>query len=144
MKSLVFTIPGSPVPGARARVFERKNGRGEPTGAFGAAVPAKSKAYQKHVATCAWAAALSQRWNRPVKGQPLGIVLIIYRKVGARGDASNYLKVVEDGINDSHMVWHDDRYVEEIVVKMVTSDLEKPRIDVKVTWNDLAQVEEGP
>ena len=126
---LVFEIPGRPVPGARARVFKRTSG--PKAGEYGAATPAKNKAYQKHVATCAWAAARNKGWKIPHKKFALGISLVVYRHV-EKGDASNYLKVVEDGVNDSKAVWVDDRCVDFAAVRVITNKSERLRIDVKI------------
>jgi Holliday junction resolvase RusA-like endonuclease len=118
MNQLRFVVNGPPVP--YQRVVPRAGGRSYQ--------PENAKAYQGHVATVARAAAHNAKWQRPGKHSPLVLRVEVFR-VRRVGDLSNFVKIVEDGINDAEMVWQDDRLVEAIVARMHV-DKEHPRVEV--------------
>lgn len=124
VEPLRFVVPGPPVPAARPRAG--KGGR--------IYIPDEATAYQTHVATIARVAAHNARWVRPSKTQPLAIAIRIYRP-RRTGDASNYLKIVEDGINDAETVWLDDRYVLSAWAQMFVSRT-RPRVEVTIGFWD--------
>jgi Holliday junction resolvase RusA-like endonuclease len=115
-----FEIPGNPVP--YQRMLPRAGGRGM-------VQPDNARAYQKHAALHAMLAARKQRWKRLPKKALVQLDIEIYRTVRS-GDLSNYVKIVEDAINDSKAIWHDDRYVVATVARMWKS--KRPRVVVEV------------
>lgn len=115
---LSFTIPGPPVPAMRPR--KGLGGR--------IYIPDEARTYQNYVATVARVAAHNQRWNRPGKTTPLVLRVDVFRPKRT-GDLSNYVKIVEDGINDAETVWLDDRYVLAINAQMFVS-VSSPRVEV--------------
>lgn len=121
MNALRFTVPGPPVPQARAR--SRYSGRPY--------MPRKSRAYQAHVAIVAWNAMCLSLPRWPVGGAgPFAVSLEVYRAAD-RGDADNYAKGVKDAMTRAR-VWDDDRHVTSLTVRMFV-DRERPRVEVEVT-----------
>lgn len=117
-----FVVPGAPVPCARARVFSDRV-----TGKMRAARPAKTAAYEKHVATCAKLAANLARWEC-VPGE-YGISIHIAR-AAKRGDWDNYAKAITDGMLG--IAYPDDRMITMATVYM-SVEPDKPRVHV-VVW----------
>ncbi len=115
-----FEIPGNPVP------YQRMRPR---AGGHGMVQPDHARAYQKHAATHALFAARRQRWKRLPKKALVSLDINIYRTIRS-GDLSNYVKIIEDAINDSNAVWHDDRYVVATTARMWKS--KRPRVVVEV------------
>jgi Holliday junction resolvase RusA-like endonuclease len=103
---LRFEVPGVPVPLARAR-----------SGAGHHYTPTDSDHYMQRVGWCALAAAAKQGWTVPDKNTPLAIEVHVFR-AALRGDASNFLKGIEDGITKCKRVWHDDRQLLKAHVEM--------------------------
>jgi Holliday junction resolvase RusA-like endonuclease len=104
---LTFTIPGPPVPKARARVVTDKQGKTR------GVTPAKTRAYEKHVALCALAARMygsgwpdRAPWPWRDTEARFGLSVRVYRSRDA-GDLGNYEKTVEDAFNG--VIWPDDR-----------------------------------
>ncbi len=131
---LCFVVPGVPVPCARGRAVPlMRNGRpvlkdGRPI--IIVHTEDKTDAYEKHVATCALAAAVSSRWEKPEPKVRLGLVIRVYR-VKRTGDWDNYAKGIADGITKSGRVWSDDRYVVSANIAMAVSRA-NPRVEVEV------------
>lgn len=112
---LSFVVPGPPVPKARARVvgvaahiFEALCGRCKRiAGNAHAVTPAKTRDYEKHVQTIAWAARTHHpAWPWKDEATRYGIAIRVYRSRDA-GDLGNYEKTVEDALNG--VLWPDDR-----------------------------------
>jgi Holliday junction resolvase RusA-like endonuclease len=119
---LRFTVPGAPVPCARARVF--KDSR---TGKTRSANPARTTAYKRAARThCALAANLA-RW-KPDAGGEYEVVLVVYRAKRV-GDLDNYYKGVIDAMKG--IAWVDDRQVVEAHVTLRV-DRVNPRVVVSV------------
>lgn len=113
---VAFEVPGPPVPKARARVI---NGH--------AHTPAKTKAYERHVAMCALAAVVRSRtWRKDWGAYALHVVVC---RAEARGDADNYCKAVSDALNG--VAYLDDAAVREVHV-VVDEDRARPRVEVRV------------
>ena len=126
---LRFVVPGHPVP--YARVVPKSGGRPFQKD--------EARSYQQKVAMYAHLAARKAKWVVPAKGVRLGLVLLVYREE-RRSDASNHIKIVEDGINDAGRpartkgagsVWVDDRYVASISMGMAVSK-RNPRVEVEI------------
>jgi Holliday junction resolvase RusA-like endonuclease len=125
---LRFTIPGPPVPQARARA-----GRGGHH-----YTPAKSRAYLSRVRDSAHVAMVfanaAKRPTRDLAWAPKGtgpfaVELDVYRAAN-RGDADNFAKGIKDGMTRAG-VWLDDRYVTSLAVRMHI-DRSNPRAEVIV------------
>jgi Holliday junction resolvase RusA-like endonuclease len=112
-----FTIPGPPVPKARARVV---NG--------GSFTPQKTRDYEAHVATIALATR-SREASWGLFGL-YGVTIDVYRR-GGRGDADNYAKAVLDACNG--VLWKDDGQVRDLHVRVhdVRVCGGDPRVDVR-------------
>jgi Holliday junction resolvase RusA-like endonuclease len=113
---LRFTVPGPPVPCARARVV-----RGH------AFTPGKTRSYEWLVG---WHAkgAMSYLWQPP-ESATFGIEILVYR-AARRGDFDNYAKAVCDGLTKAG-VWPDDSRVEMATVELYVSKT-NPRAEVCV------------
>lgn len=119
MTPLVFTIPGPPVPYMRPA---GKNGRRY--------TPERLRRYYAHVAGCAGAAALVQRWAR-VDARCLFLKLRILVPDRRVRDEDNVAKAVKDGITKCGRVWRDDVCVRGAMTWMAV-DPNSPRVEVTV------------
>lgn len=115
-----FTVPGPPVPCARARVYRDEYGK------VSAVTPAKTRAYKRHVGTLALAAR-SNAGSWDLTGL-YAVTLRIYRRE-ARGDWDNYAKAICDALTD--VLWRDDSQVIEACVFMHV-DRVNPRAEITV------------
>lgn len=96
---LTFTVPGPPVPKARARVVTDERGTRGVT-------PAKTRTYEKHAGLCALASRLyCSAWPWKDKGARFGIAMRFYRSRDS-GDLDNYEKGIQDACKG--ILWHDD------------------------------------
>ena len=96
MTTLRFTVPGPPVPQARAR--SAKNGRHY--------TPDRSREYASLVALFAGSAAHITRWPMRTRG-PFRVTIDAYR-IADRGDVDNMAKGLTDPLTKIG-VWADDR-----------------------------------
>jgi Holliday junction resolvase RusA-like endonuclease len=119
---LSFSVPGPPVPCARARVFADRN-----TGRVRSAVPARTRTYENHVRSVAQGAALAARWSVEDVAS-YAIELSVFRDV-RRGDWDNFSKSITDACNG--VLWKDDRQISDAVVR-VRYDKAAPRVEVTV------------
>ena len=113
---VTFTVPGPPVPCARARVV-----------AGHAHTPAKTRAYERHVHLCAMAAVSQVRGWRLDWGA-YAVTLKVYRAV-RRGDWDNYGKAAGDGMNG--VVYADDAAIVRAAVELY-EDPVRPRLEIVV------------
>jgi len=128
MQRLTFTVPGPPVPKARARVTSRINIDGKrDTHSF---TPAKTKAYEKHVAIIAGAARSHLRqWPHLDAKARFGLSVSVFRSA-ERGDLDNFIKAVSDACNG--VVWVDDSQVRVLRGMVDGCDKGRERVDVEV------------
>lgn len=118
---LTFTIPGPPVPKARARVvgvsgevFAKLCGRCKGlAGKAQGVTPTKTRAYESHISKLALFARLNfdashvgASWPKNDKEARFGLSVRVYRSRDA-GDLGNYEKTIEDAFNG--VIWPDDR-----------------------------------
>lgn len=125
---LEFTVPGPPVPKARARVA---NGHGF--------TPERTSEYEEAVCYAALYALLqylkrnSMAWPGIAKSYRLSCDF--YRRAN-RGDLSNFIKSVEDALNMTRRygqpVWPDDRLVTSYGQMAMYVDRTSPRTVVRV------------
>ena len=120
--SFSFTVPGPPVPCARARVYQDKR-----TGKTRAVTPSKTRSYEAKVAMmCRFAANLS-RWEATGPSE-YQVSIVVYR-AKRLGDWDNYAKAITDGMKG--IAWEDDRQVTRAEVVMYV-DKVNPRVEVMV------------
>lgn len=55
--------------------------------------------------------------GQPLLDGPLGFTVEVYAKGKLAGDASNYLKSLEDAANG--LLWHDDRQIKQALVRLI-------------------------
>lgn len=104
MDGVRFFVPGRPLPLARARHFwDDKTG-------LGVRNKPNVRAYQDKVG---WHAKVAG--CRRIEG-PVELRLEVYVS-GRRGDLSNYVKMIEDGLNG--VAWMDDRQVIELAARFI-------------------------
>lgn len=116
---LAFTVPGPPVPKARARVVAGK----------GAFTPKRTKDYEKHVKTCAFAAVYVMRgWRKDAPRYSVEM-----RLYGGTGDLSNMWKACEDAMNK--VVYLDDDRVKKMFAEEL-DDGSPPRAEIVVEYDD--------
>ena len=102
-----------------------------PAGANGRRyTPERLRRYYAHVAGCAGAAALAQRWTR-VEGRCLFLKLRIFVPDRRVRDEDNVTKAVKDGITKCGRVWRDDVCVRG---SMTWTEIDRaaPRVEVVV------------
>ena len=117
---IAFTVPGPPIPLARARVFVRSNGK------IGSANPARSTGYKQKVALYFNASKRSIDW--PLDGR-FTMSIKVYWPDARRRDLSNLAKGVEDSLIG--LAYNDDSQIDEIHL-FGTIDRERPRIEVRI------------
>lgn len=118
---LIFTVPGPPVPCARARVVHRPGCK--PRGV----TPDKTRAYEVHVANCALeAVSRCPHWRKDLPAY--SVTLRIYREA-KRGDWDNYGKGICDGMR--HIVYGDDAVILDAHVRL-RIDRVNPRAEIEV------------
>lgn len=101
---LTFTIPGPPVPKARARVVTDERGTRGVT-------PKRTKKYEQHVGTLALVArSYCSAWPRKDPSARIGIVVKLYLS-GREGDGDNYFKSITDACKN--VLWVDDRQIDD-------------------------------
>ena len=124
-QTFAFTVPGTPVPCARARVVRNilPDGSSRTRGV----TPSKTSSYEERVALIARSASARARWRPTAKAFLLD--LMVFRAVRA-GDWDNFGKGVCDALTKAR-IWPDDRYVEDARVRLFL-DREHPRVDVVV------------
>ena len=119
---LSFTIPGPPVPLARARVV-----RNPRTGKIGGFTPDRSRAYENLVRLIGQAAVAKLRgW--PVDAEYRLTVRLWFGDYRRR-DVSNCVKAVEDGLNS--VAWVDDSQIAWIDASR-GYDARAPRAEVEI------------
>jgi len=134
LPSLRFTIPGPPVPCARARiVVSRSHGR---TRAH-AFTPEKTASYEAHVRTLARVAVYQTQGWRTDWGA-YSVTLRFYR-AERRGDWDNLAKSVTDGLNG--VAYHDDARIVHALVE-VHEDPAQPRAEVVIEMTGSETIEE--
>ncbi len=116
------------MPKARARVTSRINIDSErETRSF---TPAKTKAYEKHVAIIAGAARSHLRqWPRLDTKTRFGLSVNVFRST-ERGDLDNFIKAISDACNG--IVWADDSQVRVLRGMVEGCDKGRERVDVEV------------
>jgi len=132
---LTFTVPGPPVPKARARVVSRvEDGETKTRGV----TPTKTRAYEKHVGVIAHATrvnayqsrALVEPWPYASKLTRFGLLVKVYYS-GAGGDGDNYVKSIADACNG--VLWVDDRQIDDGRWIKAKVERGKERVEVE-TW----------
>lgn len=116
-----FTVPGDPVPKARARVVQGDDGR------FRGVTPARTRAYEESVG---WALREAYAGN-PLSG-PLRVTVAVFERKRApqhHGDLDNYLKAVLDALNG--IAWDDDRQIVRLVGE-IERGARAPRVEVEI------------
>ena len=113
-----FTIPGPPVPKARARVV---NGH--------AHTPERTRRYQHLVGLAASGgmALASARWPRDARYR---VSIEIVPGTAHRFDVDNVGKAILDGCN--RVAWDDDSQVDELTIRRLPVDRLRPRVEVEV------------
>lgn len=117
---LMFTVPGPPVPKARARLV-RKGGR------VRSFTPDRTTEYEHRMMAYATQAKAKAGCSWPLEGT-FRLHVDVYRAV-QRGDADNFLKAAGDGLNG--VLWLDDRMVHDARVRLYL-DRKNPRTVVTV------------
>lgn len=124
MQKISFVVPGPPIPKARARVVQRD-------GKASSFTPAKTKAYERHIATIATAARSHHRqWPANTREPRFGLSVRVYRST-ERGDLDNFIKSAKDALNG--VLWADDWQVRrfcECFVEECENGRERLEIDV--------------
>lgn len=145
MTTLSFFVSGIPVAWSRTRVA---------TSAFGKmrfVNAASLTEYEQEVAVAASRAARKAKWKMPARDVPVSLTVLFRlpiaestgkRKrasilgtpaVPSRGDLSNYVKAVEDGIVLSGWVIHDDAQITAITAEKRWCDAKDAGVAVTVT-----------
>jgi Holliday junction resolvase RusA-like endonuclease len=118
-RELIVTISGPPVPKGRPR--STRTGR--------VYTPAKTRAYEKHVArTCMQhltELGAAANWPRLAEYE---VSLLVYRAT-KRGDGDNFLKAFSDGAEG--VLWANDRQIKKATVELLL-DRVNPRIEASV------------
>ncbi len=116
---LSFTVPGPPVPKARARVVRRR-------GKITSFTPDRTKSYQDFAGMLALEA--RQRHGRWALDRRYSVLVVVQRSA-ARGDVDNFGKAALDACNG--VLWADDRQVFELHVHVL--EVAKGAEQLKVT-----------
>jgi crossover junction endodeoxyribonuclease RusA len=118
-----FTVPGRPVP------YTRMTRRGQ----YVKPAPKRYKAYLDVVRLYAKLEMNRSGFQFIRKGTPIEFGCKIYLKGGLDGDLSNYIKAIEDALND--VVYEDDRYIVRYIgnpEKIFVEDKSEERVEVQV------------
>ncbi len=128
--SFRFVVPGKPQPKQRAR-----RGLG---GRF--YTPKETRAYEKLVQSCAWAAmaqgGLLRRGVWPLDAT-YKVGIVIYPPTRRVPDGDNVLKAIQDALNG--LAWNDDRQATVGSYETKPPDPERPRVEVEVSVRLLPQ-----
>lgn len=116
---IAFTVPGPPVPKARARVVYDQRTR-----KHRGITPERTRDHERRIALRFWAAYPSQK---PLTCR-LAVTVRFYLH-GSRGDGDNYLKAVSDALN--RRAWVDDSQVDQFAVSVVRNS-PQPRTEIEV------------
>lgn len=119
MSFLRFTVQGTPVPQARARIAPDAR-----TGKMRGSTPARSKAWKKLVAMHAMVAARQARWRLDGRFS----IRMTVRRAWAQGDWDNHAKGVCDALKG--IAWKDDAQV--LAAEVLLVDGSEPGVDVEV------------
>lgn len=121
-----FTIPGRPVPKARARARSVRNKR---TGKIRLVftTPKKTKAYEKHVGWCGLAAR-PEGW---LMDAAYDVTLYFVLPDRRRADIDNMEKSILDGLNK--IAWNDDHQVTRVVKEKIVNRDAEPHAHVVIT-----------
>lgn len=118
-----FIIPGRPVP------YTRMTRRGQ----YVKAAPKRYKAYLDIVRLYARQAMVRNRFQFIPKGIPIEMGCKVYLKGGLDGDLSNYIKAIEDALNN--VVYEDDRYIVRYIgepEKIFVKNKSEERVEVVI------------
>ncbi len=122
MTRFAFTVPGQPIPKARARTVRTRRGG---TMSY---TPDSTVSYARKVAFCARAAGVET-----LRG-PLGIQLIFFRAGRARVDFDNLAKGVTDPLVG--IAYEDDSQIDDAKV-LKRTDNKAPRVEVLIWEMDV-------
>lgn len=125
---LTFTIPGPPVPKARARVVSHVDASGQRK--TRGITPKRTDVYEKHVATLAHYALAGYRgrWPTSEKAARFGLVVRVYF-FEHEGDWDNYGKIVADACQG--VLWANDRQIVDGRCTKEKVERGKERIEVE-------------
>ena len=130
MQRLTFTVPGPPVPKARARVVHNP-GAAPGTRKTRSYTPTKSADYEKHVGMLALAARTRvAKWPGLDRKTRIGLTVRVYRS-REQGDLDNFIKSAKDALNG--VLWADDwqvRRLDSCLVEECEKGRERLEIDV--------------
>ena len=102
---LTFTIPGPPVPKARARVVTDKQGKTR------GVTPKRTGDYERLVSLLALSARnQNYLWPEKDKSKRFGLLVKVHYS-GNEGDGDNYVKSIADACNG--VLWVDDRQIDD-------------------------------
>ena len=124
---LLFTVPGPPVPKARARTFAG------PGGHVLTLTPRKTARYERQVSALALLAVMTflrrtgEHWPQHAAWFRLSCRFYAARDAG---DLSNFVKTIEDAMNT--IVWPDDRAVKRYGDMRLETDRVNPRAEITV------------
>lgn len=129
---LGFTVPGPPVPKARARVVRNKQPLpGQKS--VRSFTPGKTVDYENHVKLHALAARCKMsNWPWQSASVVYYVKITIYRSV-ARGDWDNFAKAITDACNG--VLWSDDRQIVHATVALRKCNKGNEYADVEVGVN---------
>lgn len=128
MRELAFTVPGEPVPCARARVV--RNHRPDGSAFIKGITPKRTRGYEQLVADHARLHANRARWCPPEHDHASFELLVDVYRLRRVGDWDNYGKAIADALTKAG-VWRDDRYVHDARVRLFV-DVRAPRVEIRV------------